>query len=178
MAAADINKTGPGLPPWLGVRSVILGCGNILLGDDGFGPEVARYIEENLEIPPDVCVFNAGTSVRKILFDFMLDPKPERLVLVDAIDWGREPGDVFEVPLDDLGPILRSDDYSSHLGPTSNSLFALRDEHGIEIKIVACQVSETTDEIGTPLSAAVAAAIPRAAEMALLMAGVNQPHDS
>ena len=170
MAAADINKTGPGLPPWLGVWSVILGCGNILLGDDGFGPEVARYIEENLEIPPDVCVFNAGTSVRKILFDFMLDPKPERLVLVDAIDWGREPGDVFEVPLDDLGPILRSDDYASHLGPTSNLLFSLRDEHGIEIKIVACQVSETTNEIGTPLSAAVAAAIPGAAETALRIA--------
>lgn len=170
MAAADVDKREPGLPPWVGARFIIMGCGNYLLGDDGFGPGVAEYIEKNLEIPPDVCVFNAGTSVRKILFDFMLDPKPELLVLVDAIDWGREPGDVFEVPLDDLGPILRSDDYASHLGPTSNLLFSLRDEHGIEIKIVACQVSETTNEIGTPLSAAVAAAIPGAAETALRIA--------
>jgi len=178
VAAADINKTGPGLPPWLGARSVILGCGNILLGDDGFGPEVARYIEENLEIPPDVCVFNAGTSVRKILFDFIFGEKPERIIIVDAIDRGRKPGEVFEVPLDDLGPILRSDDYASHLGPTSNLLFDLSDERGIEIRIVACQVSETTEEMGTPLTAAVAAAIPGAAETALRMADVNQPHDS
>ena len=154
----------------MGARSVILGCGNILLGDDGFGPNVANYIEDNLEIPPDVCVVDAGTGVRKIFFDFELDPKPQRLVIVDTIDRGKKPGDIFEVALDELGPILRSDDYSSHLGPTSNFLFRLRDEHGIEIRIIACQVSETTDLLGAPITEAVEKAIPAAAEMALSMA--------
>jgi coenzyme F420 hydrogenase subunit delta len=170
VAAADVDERGLGLPPWLGVRSVVLGCGNILLGDDGFGPDVADHIEENLEVPPDVCVQNAGTSVRMILLDFVMEEKLERLIIVDAIEQGREPGEVFEVQLDDLGPVLRSDDYASHLGPTSNLLFDLRNERGIEIRILACQVSETADELGTPITPVVAAAVPIAAEEALRMA--------
>jgi len=168
--AADMDKDGLGLPLWAGARSIILGCGNILLGDDGFGPGVARYIEENLDIPPDICVLDVGTTVRKILFNLVLGDKPERLVIVDAIDRGRNPGEVFEVPLDDLGPILRSDDYVSHLGPTSNLLFDLRNERGIEIRILACQVSETAEYLGTPLTPAVEASIPAAAEVALELA--------
>jgi coenzyme F420 hydrogenase subunit delta len=138
---------------------------------------VADHIEEHLEIPPDVCVQNAGTSVRMIVFDFMVKEKLERLVIVDAIEQGREPGEVFEVPLDELGPALRSDDYASHLGPTSNLLFSLRDELGIEIRILACQVSNTADELGTPISPVVAAAVPGAAEEALRMAteGLSDP---
>ncbi len=170
VAAADVDERGPGLPPWLGVRSVVLGCGNPLLGDDGFGPEVANYIQAKLNVPPEVCVQNAGTSVRMILFDLMAGEKLERLIIVDAIEQGREPGEVFEVKLDDLGPVLRSDDYASHLGPTSNLLFALRDEREIEIRILACQVAETSDEIGTPISPVVAAAVPGAAEEAFRMA--------
>ncbi len=170
MEAADTNRDGLGLPPWAGARSIIIGCGNTLLGDDGFGPGVAGYLVENLDVPSDVCVLDAGTAVRKILFDLALGDKPERLVIVDTIDRGRNPGEIFEVPLNDLGPILRSDDYVSHLGPTSNLLFDLRDERGIDIRILACQVCETAEVLGTPLSPDIAAAIPGAAEMALRMA--------
>ena len=28
-------------------ENLIVGCGNTLYGDDGFGPEVIRYIKEN-----------------------------------------------------------------------------------------------------------------------------------
>ncbi len=169
-----MNETGPGFPPWLGARSVVLGCGNPLLGDDGFGPAVARHIEENLEIPPDVCVVDAGTSVRKILLDFIDGEKPRQIIIVDAVDQGRRPGEVFEVELDELGPILRADDYSSHLGPTSNLLFDLRKECGKEIRILACQVSETADVLGTPITEAVAAAVPKAAGLALEMASGHE----
>ena len=170
MNNAEQNASGLGLPQWAGARSIILGCGNILLGDDGFGPGVVHYIEENLAVPPDVSVVDAGTAVRKILIDRAFGDPPEKLVIVDAIDRGREPGEVFEVALDELGPILRSDDYVSHLGPTSQLLFDLRDQRGIEIKIVTCQVSETAEELGTPLTEIVRNSIPVAAGIALLMA--------
>lgn len=170
MAAANIDDTGLGLLPWQGAQSIILGCGNVLLGDDGFGPNVIRYIEENLEVPPEVRVLDAATGVRLILFDFLDGEKPEKIVIVDAIDREREPGEVFEIQLDELGPILRADDYATHLGPTSNLLFGLRENRGIEIRIVACQISETSDEICTPMSAAVTAAVPVGAEMALKLA--------
>ncbi len=170
MNNAEQNASGLGLPQWAGARSIILGCGNILLGDDGFGPGVVHYIEENHVVPSDVSVVDAGTAVRKILLDLAFGDRPEKLIIVDAIDRQREPGEVFEISLDDLGPILRSDDYVSHLGPTSQLLFDLRDQRGIEIKIVACQVSETAEELGTPLTEIVRNSIPVAAGIALLMA--------
>ena len=65
---------------WYDKRLLILGCGNILFGDDGFGPEVARRCLDECPIPPDVAVLNAGTSVRNILFDVLLsENKPSRL---------------------------------------------------------------------------------------------------
>jgi coenzyme F420 hydrogenase subunit delta len=164
------EEYGLGAPLWAGARSLVLGCGNRLLGDDGFGPAVANYMLERLTIPPDVCVLDAGTSVRRILFDFIDGDKPERIVIIDIIDRGRKPGEVFEVHLDELGPILRSDDYASHLGPTSNLLFGLRNQRGIDVRIVACQLAEATDELGTPITADVARAIPEAAAMALRVA--------
>jgi len=47
---------------------LILGCGNILFGDDGFGPKVVEYLEQNYPIPENAEVINAGCSVRNILF--------------------------------------------------------------------------------------------------------------
>jgi len=87
-------------------------------------------------------------------------------VIVDAIDRRRPPGEVFEVPLDELSH-LRSDDFSTHLGPVSNLLFSLRDAGGIDVRVLACQVASTTDTIGESMSDAVRAAVPIAAAAAL-----------
>jgi len=155
-----------GQPPWAAARLLILGCGNPLLGDDGFGPAVARHIDEHLGTPAGVVVLDAGTAVRKVLLDLLLGDRPERVVIVDVIDRGRPPGEVFEVPLDELSH-LRSDDFSTHLGPVSNLLFDLRDGRGIDVRILACQVAGTTDVLGEPMSETMRAAIPIAAAAAL-----------
>ena len=158
-----------GGPPWATARSLILGCGNPLLGDDGFGPAVAQHIEENLDAPAGVVVIDAGTAVRKVLLDLLLGDRPERVVIVDAIDRGRSPGEVFEVPLDELSH-LRSDDFSAHLGPVSNLLFELRDGRGIDVRILACQIAGTADVIGELMTQEVRAAVPLAAAAALRLA--------
>lgn len=54
---------------------LVLGCGNILFGDDGFGPEVVEHLQKNYEIPPEVYVMNVGTSVREILFPIVISDK-------------------------------------------------------------------------------------------------------
>ena len=84
-------------------RVLVLGCGNILFGDDGFGPEVIAYLERHYSIPEDVGVMNVGTSARKILFPILLDEKrPEHIIIVDAIDAGRTPGEIFEIAVEDI----------------------------------------------------------------------------
>jgi coenzyme F420 hydrogenase subunit delta len=152
-------------PEWYDKSILILGCGNILLGDDGFGPAVAQRLRGNFTIPSDVCVYDAGTSVREILFDTVLyDKKPSKIVIVDAMDCGREPGELFMLDIDSF-PKIKLDDFSMHQIPTSNLLRELRDHCGIEIIVVACQVANTCDSVNPGLSTPVEAAVKSAVEL-------------
>jgi coenzyme F420 hydrogenase subunit delta len=147
-------------PEWYDKSVLILGCGNILLGDDGFGPAVAQRLRGNFTIPAD-----AGTSVREILFDTILsDKKPSKIVIVDAMDCGREPGELFLLDIDSL-PKVKLDDFSMHQIPTSNLLRELRNHCAIEVIVIACQVANSCDRVNPGLSRAVDAAVKSAAEL-------------
>jgi len=152
-------------PDWHDKSILILGCGNILLGDDGFGPAAAQRLEADFTIPADVCVFDAGTSVREILFDTILsDKKPSKVVIVDAMDCGRKPGEIFSLDLDSY-PEVKLDDFSMHQIPTSNLLRELRDLCGIEVIVIACQVAGACESVIPGLSNPVEAAVEHAVEM-------------
>jgi coenzyme F420 hydrogenase subunit delta len=152
-------------PEWYDKSVLILGCGNVLLGDDGFGPAVAQRLCANFTIPADICVLDAGTSVREILFDTVLsEKKPIKIVIVDAMDCGREPGELFLLDIDSL-PKVKLDDFSMHQIPTSNLLRELRDHCGIEVVVIACQVANTCDRVNPGLSTPVEAAVKSAAEL-------------
>lgn len=153
---------------WYDKSVLILGCGNVLFGDDGFGPAVAQHLQENFKIPPDVCVFNAGTSVRTILFDTILsDRKPKKVIIVDAMDCQRRPGELFAIDIDSY-PQIKLDDFSMHQLPTSNLLRELRDLCGVEVAVMACQVSDIPESVKPGLSKSVKAAVERAAEILAL----------
>ena len=155
-------------PEWYDKSTLILGCGNILIGDDGFGPAVAQRLRSEFTIPSDVCVFDAGTSVRNILFDTLLsDKKPSRIVIEDAMDCGRKPGELFRLDIDAL-PEIKIDDFLMHQIPTSNMLRELRDICGIEVVVVACQVVNDCDYVDPGLSPPVERAVARAAEILAL----------
>jgi coenzyme F420 hydrogenase subunit delta len=151
-------------PEWYDKSVLILGCGNILIGDDGFGPAVAQRLRSDYAIPADVCVFDAGTSVREILFDTVLsENKPSKVVIVDAMDCGREPGELFTLDIDAL-PKVKIDDFSMHQIPTSNLLRELREHCGIEVIVIGCQVANTCNSVNPGLSKPVEAAVKPAAE--------------
>jgi coenzyme F420 hydrogenase subunit delta len=54
------------------VEKIVIGVGNILFGDDGFGPKVIEYLKSNYDIKENVLLIDAGTAVREILFDILL----------------------------------------------------------------------------------------------------------
>lgn len=142
---------------------VVLGCGNVLIGDDGFGCSVARRLSASGKLPPWATVIEAGTAVREILLDIVLsDRRPAVVVVVDAMDWGGEPGEVSEVPLDRISASKVSE-FSPHQAPTSNLLRDLRDGCGVEVVVVTCQVGPLPNEVRMGLSPQVEAAVDRAA---------------
>ncbi len=152
-------------PEWYDKSVLILGCGNVLFGDDGFGPAVAQQLQRNFTIPSDVCVLDTGTSVREILFDTILaDKKPLKIIIVDAMDCSRKPGEIFAIDLDSY-PKIKLDDFSLHQVPTSNLLRELRDFCNIEVIVTACQVSSIPESVKPGLSDTVKAAVKSAAEM-------------
>jgi len=150
---------------WYNKSILILGCGNVLFGDDGFGPAVAQRLQRKFTVPADVCVLDTGTSVREILFDTILaDKKPSKIIIIDAMDCGRKPGELFYPDIDSF-PKAKLDDFSLHQVPTSNLLRELRDLCGIEVIVVACQVACTCDSVSPGLSEPVREAAEHAVEM-------------
>jgi coenzyme F420 hydrogenase subunit delta len=148
-------------------RVVILGCGNILFGDDGLGPEAVEYLKENYQLPPDVFVLNCGLSVRELLFTITLsDTRPERIIIVDAMDVGKPAGEVFEVDVTDI-PAIKIDDFSMHQLPTSNLLKELKNLCGVDVRIISAQVQHIPEEVSPGLSKVVRDSIPAVCEKIL-----------
>ena len=140
-------------------KILILGCGNILFGDDGFGPEAVEHFKTHYDVAADTYVENVGISVREILFNVALaENRPEHIFIVDAVDRGREPGEVFQLQIDDL-PENKTDDFSMHTIPSSNLLRDL-EETGIDVAIIVCQIGCIPENVAPGLSEPVKKAIP------------------
>jgi len=139
---------------------LILGCGNILFGDDGFGPAVIAHLQENYPIPEYACLIDAGTGARKFLFTLSLsDKKPQEIIIIDAIDKGKPAGELFEISVNDI-PIEKTDDFSMHQGPTTNLLKEMKEKHNVNVRVIACQVANIPAEISAGLSKPLKKAVP------------------
>ncbi len=87
------------------VRTLILGVGSSILTDDSVGLVVAGKLEERLAGRDDVDVDvneEAGFSLLEESLGY------DRLVIIDSILTGREPGTVLRLSLDDLGRTIHS----------------------------------------------------------------------
>ena len=140
------------LPAFCRARVLILGVGNVLFGDDGFGPAVVDRLSSRYPIPEDVYVMDVGTGVRKLLFTLVLsEARPEEIVVVDAVDWGQEVGRLIMLPVEAL-PASKIDDFSLHQVPTSNMLRELQDHCGVKVTVIACDVGFIPQEMRSDLS--------------------------
>jgi coenzyme F420 hydrogenase subunit delta len=152
------------VPAYCRKEILIAGVGNILFGDDGFGPEVVDYLKNNYKIPDNVCLADAGTGIRKILFTISLsDIRPKTIVIIDAVDKGKKPGEVFDILLDEL-PVEKIDDFSIHQVPSSNLLKELQDLCHVKVVIKVCQIKEIPETIQSGLSDSLKKAVPMLAE--------------
>lgn len=75
----------------LSKKVVVVGLGNVLMSDDGVGVRVAEELLK-LNLPPNVTVYPAGTPGLALLH---LIEGCRKVVLIDAIKLGREPGTVY-----------------------------------------------------------------------------------
>ena len=155
------------VPEYCSKPMLVLGCGNVLFGDDGFGPAVAQYLQARPELPAEICVIDAGTSVREILFDVVLsETRPRKIVIVDAMDKGLKAGQLFRPSINAV-PLKKLDDFSVHQLPTSNLVRELQELCEVEVEVIACQVQHIPESVSPGLSPPVKAAVTEAAEMVI-----------
>ncbi len=82
-------------------KRILIACiGNIFLGDDGFGVEVARQLlsRQNGRYPDSVQVMDVGIRGMDLAFTLLDDY--DTLILVDAIQRGGQPGTIYLIEPD------------------------------------------------------------------------------
>lgn len=70
-------------------RIIVLGLGNILYGDEGFGVRVAERLYSRYAFPDNVEIVDAGTQGHPLL---AFVERATRLLLLDAVDFGLPAG--------------------------------------------------------------------------------------
>jgi hydrogenase maturation protease len=150
---------------------LVAGIGNIFLGDDAFGSEVARCMQQR-RLPDNVVVKDFGIRAVDLLYSLM--DNYDRVIIVDAAPRGGEPGSVYLIDPSPSGR-RRCEPPGEGLSLDPHSMnpmrvLALARSMGAEIKnvrIVGCEpeTSLPSDSETIGLSPRVSAAIPKAIEL-------------
>jgi hydrogenase maturation protease len=149
-------------PPLPAAAVLVIGCGNVLRGDDAAGPAVISRLQSR-RLPPAVRCVDCGTAG----MDAAVAMRGcDEVVVVDACRSGSEPGTLFEVPAADLArlPPPRVDVHSfrwDHAVACAQSLFG----GDLPRRITAILVEGRSFEPGGPLSPEVDRAVDRLADL-------------
>ncbi len=147
-----------------GAKVAVIGCGNLLFGDDGFGPAVVERLQTRYRLPRGVVVVDAGTGAGELLLDTVLSEEtPKTLIIIDSMNFGLEAGTVEEIPLEAI-PVQKRADFSVHQFPALDILKELKEHRGVDLRLLGCQVESLPEEIRPGLSASVARAVDRTAD--------------
>ncbi len=78
--------------------TVIIGVGNLILKDEGVGVHAVRELEK-IELPFGVELIDGGVATMDLL---SVIQEAERIIVIDALKVGGEPGTVYRVIPEDL----------------------------------------------------------------------------
>lgn len=143
--------------PRADVATLIIGCGNLLRGDDAAGPVLIRRMWER-GLPPGIRCADGGTGGMDVAFQMR---GVEHVILVDACQSGSEPGSLFEVPGQELENLPPLTGLNLHAFRWDHALafgrWLLKDEYPQWITVYL--IEGASFEIGQPLSPAVDRAV-------------------
>ncbi|MFI5180997.1 MAG: HyaD/HybD family hydrogenase maturation endopeptidase [Thermoanaerobaculia bacterium] len=139
---------------------LVLGVGNVLLGDEGVGVHAVRRLEEE-SWPPHVTFLDGGTGGFHLLSLFQ---EFERIVLIDATMDGQPSGTIRVIR-----PRFASD-YPKTLSAHDIGLKDLVESavllgHAPDVVLITISVTTLPEGLRMELSPELAAALPRVAEL-------------
>ena len=144
------------------MKTLVAGIGNVFLGDDGFGVEVAARLSRE-QFGESVRILDTGIRARHLAYE-LLDGGYHTAILVDAVARGGAPGTVYLIepePATDAHAItpLMGDGHGVDPGSVLDFLRRLGGT-STRILVVGCEPEQVDEGIG--LSPRVAAAVDEA----------------
>jgi hydrogenase maturation protease len=151
------------------VKVTVLGIGNTLLTDEGFGPAVVAALAAKIDAEEahrgeaEIVLVDGGVLGLKLLPFFL---ESDGVIVADAMDAGAEPGALFrftpeEAGLEATAPLSAHEMALPHLVQTAALVGA-----SPEVVVIACQAADISS-LSETLTDGVAAAVPRAVELVL-----------
>lgn len=152
-----------------GKRVLIVGMGNELRGDDGFGLAVVRALADGKKLPAGVHTTELGIGGIGLVHELM--DGYDALVLVDAVDRDGAPGALYvlepEVPeANTLSPLERREVAADMHQAVPGRALIMAHAAGVlppVLRMIGCQPAET-EEFSTELSPLLQQALPQAVE--------------
>lgn len=149
-------------------RVLVAGVGNVLRGDDGFGPAVVAALEDGGGLPAGTRLVDAGIAGVRLVQELM--DGYDVLIIIDACDRGATPGDICVLEPETLDPQMMPADERRLMAGDMHQLVparvltlaaALR-VLPARVRIVGCQPA-ITEECVLELSDTVRRVVPVAA---------------
>ncbi len=147
------------------MKTIILGVGNQILGDDGVGIHVTDILKERV-IHPNITIDDAITGGMNLL-ELILGY--DKAIIVDAVKINKgENGEVKRIPLGDFSSMHSCNPHDVSL-IEAIEMAKKMGENRIprEIIVIGILMKEIPCEFGEKLSKTIAAAVPKAVEMTL-----------
>jgi len=145
-------------------RVLVLGIGNLLWADEGFGVRCVETLHARYAWPPHVSLLDGGTQGL-----YLLDPvcDADHVLVLDAIDYKLAPG-TLRVFRDAEVPVWADTMMSLHEASFQEllSLARLRNRFPQRITLIGVQ-AEVLDDLGGSLSPVVRARLDEAVELAV-----------
>jgi len=140
-------------------RVLVAGIGNLLLQDDGFGPQAVARLQAEYEVGFEVEFLDIGTPTLDFV-DYLAGR--EVVILLDALSCGGEPGEVLTFEESQLRKHLPGMRLSAHQPCLTETLFAAETAgiHFKDLRLIG--VVGGHFDVGTELSSIVEGAMPRA----------------
>jgi|SRR5690349_17537426 len=138
-------------------RLLVIGCGNLLRGDDGVGPILIRHLWQH-GVPGDVRLVDGGTAGMDVSFQMR---GAQRVIIVDASTTGRKPGTVYRIPGPAVEELPALSGLHTHMFRWDNALafarWLLGDGYPADVTVYLIEAENLAP--GAPLSEQVAASM-------------------
>jgi hydrogenase maturation protease len=144
---------------------LVLGIGNLLWADEGFGVRAVEALAAGWQFPDHVRLLDGGTQGLYLLPDVQA---ADALLVFDAVDYGDTPGVLREIHGDDVPRFMGARKMSLHQTGFQEVLAAaaLTGKLPATISLIGVQ-PENLEDFGGSLTPVVRAQIPMALEKAL-----------